>query len=161
MYVFNMEQISTYINSWQNWLLRQKNYSPKTAESYLIDLRKFLTFIHSYKEAEPDLQILGTLELREFRAYLAERKNNDYCANLQRARAFHQSAVFTNSWSVNSLLKNDAIKHLRISNRNKKLPKAIACTQILELIENYAANNWVERRDKAILTLLYGSGMRM
>ena len=149
-----------HINDWQNWLLKQKNYSPKTAESYLIDLRKFLEFLHSYKETAPNLKTLESLELREFRAYLAERKSRDY-EQVSNSRALSSIRSFYKFLEREKLLKNDAIKYLRISSRSKKLPKAINSEQLLELIESYETTDWLSSQNKAILTLLYGTGMRI
>ena len=152
--------LNDHIKNWQNWLSKQKNYSPKTAESYMTDLRYFANFISAYREQELSLKLLETLEIRDFRAWLAAKKNKDHMQS-SNARAASSVRSFYKFLEKQNLLKNDAIKALYISNRQKKLPKAINANQILEVIENYPAEDWVDKRDKAILMLLYGCGLRI
>lgn len=152
--------ISEHISKWQDWLSLQKNYSAKTSESYLIDLRYFLQFISNYREHEVDLKLLESLEIRDFRAWLADKKNKSHKQS-SNSRAVSSIRSFYKFLERNGLLKNEAIKALRISGHEKKLPKALSSNQILEAIENYPTEDWIDLRDKAILMLLYGCGLRI
>ena len=152
--------IANYVNDWQSWLSKQRNYSPKTSESYLTDLRYFLQFITSYREQEVDLKLLEALEIRDFRAWLAEKKNRDHKQS-SNARAVSSVRSFYRFLERQNLLKNDAIKTLRISGQEKKLPKAIDVSQLMETLENYSVESWIDKRDKALLMLLYGCGLRI
>jgi integrase/recombinase XerC len=149
-----------HIANWQNWLLGQKNYSPKTCEAYATDLRYFLQFVQKYREQEADLKLLELLEVRDFRAWLAERKNRDF-DQTSNARAVSSVRSFYKYLEKNNLLKNDAIKAVRVSGRKKHLPKALSTEQIFSALKDLDDGDWVNRRDRAILTLLYGCGLRI
>ncbi|MEC7576869.1 MAG: tyrosine-type recombinase/integrase, partial [Pseudomonadota bacterium] len=42
-----------------------------------------------------------------------------------------------------------------------KLPRPISAERIFELLDQYDARNWEDCRDKALFTLLYGTGLRI
>lgn len=149
-----------HVNNWQNWITLQKNYSAKTAESYLIDLRYFLQFITGYREQVIDINLLQSLEIRDFRAWLAEKKKREHKQS-SNSRAVSSVRSFYKFLEKKNLLKNEAIKALRISGQGKQLPKAISAVQILEAIENYPVEDWIDMRGKAMLMLLYGCGLRI
>jgi integrase/recombinase XerC len=153
-------QLANHIKDWQNWLSRQKNYSDKTSISYLTDLQYFLQFITAYRETEPDVKLLQALEIRDFRAWLASKKNKGHRQS-SNARAVSSVRSFYKFLERGNLLKNDAIKTLRVSGREKNLPKAISAELILQTLENYHTENWVDKRDRAIMMLLYGCGLRI
>ncbi len=152
--------LNSYIAEWQSWLAKQRNYSPKTLESYSIDLRYFLSFIFSYREQDIDLKLLESLEVRDFRAWLAKRKN-DNMEQSSNARAVSSIRSFFNYLERNNIITNPAIRAVKVSGRSKKIPKSLSSDQILSAIENIEVTDWVDLRDKAILTLLYGGGMRI
>ena len=154
------EAIAKHISKWQDWLNLQKNYSAKTSEAYLIDLRYFLQFITDYREQEIDLKLLESLEIKDFRAWLADKKNKSHKQS-SNSRAVSSVRSFYKFLERQDLLKNEAIKALRISGQEKQLPKALSSVQMLSTIENHATEDWVDLRDKAILMLLYGCGLRI
>jgi integrase/recombinase XerC len=152
-------QLLNCLTSWQNWLLQTRDYSAKTAESYLIDLRKFLQFLASYKNEEVFLKTLESLELKDFRAWLAQRKNQelDQASN---ARAVSSVRSFFKYLEKQKLLKNDSIHAVKVGGRRKKLPKALSVENVMSALDE-PTERWEDLRDKAIITLLYGTGMRI
>lgn len=154
------QTLANHIAQWQDWLSKQKNYSAKTAESYLIDLRYFLQFLLLYREQPADIAMLAELDLRDFRAWLADKKSKDHMQS-SNARAVSSIRSFYKYLEKQKLLKNDAVNALRVSGRGRKLPKAIGVEKILEIIVNYPVETWVDKRDRAVLMLLYGCGLRI
>lgn len=146
------------ISDWTSYLAEQKNYSAKTVESYQIDLKYFLKFITEYHEEEVNTELLEKLEVRDFRSWIASRKGFSQTSN---ARAISSIRNFYKFLEKKDLLKNDAIKAVKISSRGKKIPKALSYEQAVSSIINLDCKNWQDRRDKAILILLYGCGLRI
>lgn len=146
------------VSDWQDYLSNQKNYSAKTAESYLTDLTYFLKFISEYYEQEPNIELLQKLEVRDFRSWIASRSDFTQTSN---ARAISSVRNFYKYLEKNKLLKNDAIKAIKVSSRGKKLPKAITYEQAISAILNMTIEDWVDARDKAVLLILYGCGLRI
>ena len=152
-------EIGNLISDWQNQLLNTKNYSKKTAESYLIDLRLFLAFLCQHYEAEPDISILEQLEVKDFRSFLAMRSNKEYNQS-SNSRAISSIRSFYKYLTKQKILKNDAITAVKIKNRSKKLPRSLSAEQVIDSI-NIKTENWEDERDIAIITLLYGAGLRI
>jgi integrase/recombinase XerC len=152
-------QLADQFAQWQSWLLDQRNYSPKTAESYGTDLRNFLQFLFEYHEEETGLKTLEKLEVKDFRAWLAKRKNNGF-DQTSNARAISSVRSFFKYLEKQGSLKNDAIAAIKVGGRGKKLPRALSVEQVMHAIDE-SDGEWEELRDKAIITLLYGCGLRI
>lgn len=152
-------QLAEQFSAWQSWLLGQRNYSAKTAESYGTDLRKFLHFLFEYHEAEAGIKTLERLEVKDFRAWLAKRKNDGF-DQTSNARAISSVRSFFKFLEKQGTLKNDAIAAIKVGGRGKKLPKALSVEQVMHAIDE-SEGEWEELRDKAIITLLYGGGLRI
>lgn len=155
----HFSNLQPLIADWQTHLLNTKNYSKKTAESYLIDLRLFLQFLQTHIDETPSLDILQQLEVKDFRSFLAARSNRDY-NQASNARAISSIRSFYKYLTKQKLLKNDAISAIKVKTKEKKLPRALTASQVFGSI-NMQAENWEDLRDIAIITLLYGAGLRI
>jgi integrase/recombinase XerC len=151
--------LRNFITEWQSWLLDQRNYSAKTAESYGTDLRKFLHFLFEYHEEEAGIRTLEKLEVKDFRAWLAKRKNAGY-DQASNARAISSVRSFFKYLEKRESFKNDAIAAIKVGGRGKKLPRALSIEQVMHAIDE-SEGEWEDLRDKAIITLLYGGGLRI
>ena len=118
-----------------------------------------MQFLHEYQEQEPSLKMLEGLEVKDFRAWLAKR-NNAGLVQSSNARAISSVRSFYKFLTKQKLLKNDAISAIKVSGRGKKLPRALSVEQVMHAIDE-GDNEWEELRDKAMLTLLYGAGLRI
>lgn len=152
-------QLNEHFAGWQSWLLDQRKYSAKTAESYGIDLRKFLQFLFEYHEQEVTLSLLEKLEVKDFRAWLAKRKSENFDQS-SNSRAMSSLRSFFRYLENNKILKNDAADAVKVKGAAKKLPRALSVEQVMHAIDE-GESEWEDLRDKAIITLLYGGGLRI
>ncbi|PIR33318.1 MAG: recombinase XerC [Alphaproteobacteria bacterium CG11_big_fil_rev_8_21_14_0_20_44_7] len=155
-----MSEFQNHIQNWQDYLADEKNYSAKTVESYSIDLKYFLAFLADYKSEEISLPLLQSLEVMDFRAWIAKRQSGEFLQT-SNARAISSIRNFYKYLEKQNLLKNAAIKAVKISRRARPLPKAVNLEQIIAILEDLPEDDWVELRDKSILFLLYGCGLRI
>ena len=146
------------VADWLEYLSGQKNYSAKTVESYQTDLKYFLKFIEDYYEEDASIRLLEKLEVRDFRSWIASRNEHSQTSN---ARAISSIRSFYKFLEKKKILKNDAIKAIKISSRGKKLPKSLTYEQAVSIILEMETESWVELRDKAVLLILYGCGLRI
>lgn len=156
-------QLNDHFAAWQSWLLDQRKYSPKTAESYGIDLRKFLQFIAAHTSEDVTLSMLEKLEVKDFRAWLAKRKSEDFDQS-SNARAMSSVRSFFKFLEKEKVFKNDAANAVRVKGAGRKLPRALSVEQAMQAIgetTDETPENWEDLRDKAIFTLLYGGGLRI
>lgn len=156
------KELNNIITSWLLHLKDVKRYSPHTVRAYMTDIYYFLSFMGSYMEETLTLKTINKLKLKEFRAWLASRKNNDLKAT-SNSRALSVVRKFYDFLKQNSLSENNEIYSIKLRRIQKPLPKALAINDVLSALENIelGSNDWQGPRNKAILYLLYGAGLRI
>ncbi len=151
------------VKEWHTWLATNKRFSAHTLKAYEKDLRHFLSFIEKHQERNPDINMLEKFDIKDFRAWLAERKSKNYSMRSS-ARAL---AVIKNffRWLDNEKnIKNTAVFSIRTPKIEKTLPKALpvlGASEAVEKIKTLAKDAWIGKRDTLLLLLLYGSGLRI
>jgi len=130
-------------------------------DGYSRDLAIFLEVV------SPDkvlcLDDLEHMEVRDFRRFLSERATR-YINKSSMGREISAIKNFFKWLEVNEIAKNPAISVISSPRQPKVLPKAIDVDEafkMLSLAGKAEKNAWQGLRDKAILTLLYGCGLRI
>jgi integrase/recombinase XerC len=145
---------------WQKWLADEKRFSPHTCDAYARDLLNFLTFIAEHLGGRPRLRDLDAMRPVDFRAWLA-RHASDGHKRTSTARALSVVRGFFAWLERNNLAANHAIRTLRTPKVPHAVPKALSIGETEELMETVEGEDWVALRDIAVLTLLYGAGLRI
>ena len=110
-----------------------------------------------------DLADLAGLALADLRAWLARRHTDGY-ARTSTARAMAAVRGFFRYADRRHGLHNPAVQAIRTPRLPHRVPRPLAETDARELIESAqteAREDWVGRRDAALLLLLYGGGLRI
>ena len=155
--------LRSHTSDWMESLTHQKRYSKHTTTAYLIDLKHFLGFVNQHEGSEITPAILADLALRDFRSWLAARHAQGFTAT-STARALSTVRGYFRYLEKNEVLKNAAIFHVRTPKLAKALPKSIDESQAiasLEMVGFMHKQPWVQNRDAALLTLIYGCGLRI
>ena len=148
---------------WQRWLADEKRCSPHTCAGYRRDLSAFLAFLAEHRGAPPTLSDLADLQAADFRGWLAQqsmagRKRTSVARALSVVRGFF-------AWlERNGLATNHAIRAVRTPKIPHAVPKALSigeASETLESVGDFASEDWIALRDIAVLTLLYGCGLRI
>ncbi len=154
------------LKRWQDYLVSEKRVSPHTHDAYLRDVGYFLNFLRGHIGVSPTKQTLEKLRPADFRSYLASRRH-DGLSPASMARAFSAVKSFFKYLRKTGELKNDAIDAVSSPKLKKRLPRPIgedAAKRTITEVGTMAApttNDWVALRDIAVLTLLYGCGLRV
>ncbi len=151
------------INDWQLWLAKERGYSAHTVESYARDLSFFFCFWQEYLGYLPDISALQSIDVRTFRAFLS-RQNQRHLSKSSLARELSSLKSFFHWLNRNHLIDNTAITIISSPKKDKILPKALDVDQTLNLLDaaaDFAKDKWQGLRDVAILTILYGCGLRI
>jgi integrase/recombinase XerC len=155
--------LAAAIGDWQVWLRDEKRASPHTCQAYRRDLTDFLTFLTAHLGQAPALADLSGLATADFRAWLAARAGS----GLQRsstARALSTLRGFFRWLKRHGLADNAALAVLRTPKVPKSVPKALTAGEAEEAIATVAElsdDDWIGKRDSAVLLLLYGCGLRI
>lgn len=151
------------IKDWQLWLDKERGYSSHTVESYGRDLSFFFSFWQEYLGYLPDLRELKSIDVRTFRAFLSK-QNQRRLSKSSLARELSSIKSFFHWLNRNHIIDNTAITVISSPKKDKILPKALDVDQTLNLLDaaaDFAKDKWQGLRDVAILTILYGCGLRI
>ena len=133
-----LEEYLIYINN-------VKNYSQNTIKSYNSDIK------HYFENTE---------SVGEFSSYLKHLNKNKYSKTsinrkITSIRTFLSWAVDNNYFNQNQI---KIVKNLKVE---KKLPNVLTASYINRLLDNLPESSEKDIRDKAILELMYSSGLRV
>ncbi len=143
----------------------ERRLAGKTVEAYQRDIATFLGFLTVHLGKNPDLRAITNLSSLDFRSYLAHRRSGtkglsstSLARNLSALRTFYR--YIERRWD----LKNDAIGLIKGPKPKKRLPKPISVSASRDLLAATELSDdrpWVAARDTAVITLLYGAGLRI
>jgi integrase/recombinase XerC len=153
------------ILAWSSHLRAERRARPKTIEAYLRDLDQFVSFLTGHLGQVVSLGALEKLEPSDFRAFLASRRN-DGAGSRTLARQLSALRSFFRFAERRGLLSNPAIAVLRTPKTAHSVPKPLTPSAARAVIAADALAHeetpaWVIARDAAVLTLLYGCGLRI
>jgi integrase/recombinase XerC len=159
------EDLQKHLTEWYTLLAQQRGYSQHTIRAYESDLKIFLNFIANHLGHIVSLDTLEKLQVRDFRAWLVFRQNENSLP-VSNARALSVIRGFFKYMMKFYGLKNDSVHAVRMKRTSKTLPKAMPIQSALDAIQqigniNENVDTWIKLRDKAVLMLLYGCGMRI
>jgi integrase/recombinase XerC len=155
-------EIKVLVEKFLRFLEVEKKYSLHTVNSYRIDIFYFLDFLFRHKNQPIDKKDIENLTVHHFRKWLVERLPNHNNASNARALACLRS--FFRFANQNSLLKTQEISKVKTPKIAKPIPKAVEkidIDKILTAIAQLRKNAWEVKRDVALLTLIYGCGLRI
>ena len=148
---------------WKLWLKEEKRVSPHTLRAYLGDVGRFVHFLAEHLGRPPSLNDLSAAALSDLRAFQSRRAAGGAGA-ATRARGLSGVRNFLAHLDRAGVLHNAAIGSLRNPKLPKRLPRPLAVTDALaavDTIETLATEEWIGLRDRALLFLLYGCGLRL
>lgn len=150
-------------DAWRGYLAAEKRMAAATQEAYGRDLDDFLSFLATHLGSAPCLSDLAALRQGDFRAWLAAR-GRDGLARSSTARALSALRGFFRFLDRRGLAHNAAIGVLRTPKLPRSVPKALSVDEAEDVVDEIAAlasQDWLARRDTAIMLLLYGAGLRI
>lgn len=156
-------EVVAMATAWRDWLAHEKRQADLTVKAYQTDLFAFLGFCAEHLGDTPTLNQLAALATTDFRAWLASRHRDGHARssiarNLAALRSFYRFLDRQHG------LHNPAIKALRTPKLEQRLPRPLSADQAKDLVDNIPAasnDDWVGKRDTALLLLLYGAGLRI
>ena len=134
-------------------------YSRHTCTEYLRDVKNFISFICKYQEKEYlTLDDLKNISLRDIRAWLCQKQNSQR----SNARSLSSLKNFYKHLNKNHNISCNSPFEIKTKAPARKLPKSIQHEEILKITDYLCKeHDWISLRDRAILLLLYGSGLRI
>ncbi|MDA0653124.1 MAG: tyrosine recombinase XerC [Proteobacteria bacterium] len=151
------------IEDWQRWIGDERRSSSHTLDAYSRDLAAFLSFLTGHLGSPPALADLNKLQASDFRSFLAHRLAGNI-AQSSLARSMSTLRNFFRFLDKTGRVSNATISAVRAPRPTPPIPKAIAATDAMDLIDaagSLSDTPWIAKRDTALFTLLYGCGLRI
>ncbi|MEE4117790.1 MAG: tyrosine recombinase XerC [Paracoccaceae bacterium] len=148
---------------WADHLRGVEGRAEATVAAYTADLRGFLAFLTEHLGGAPGPTALACLAQADMRAWMARERARGLSAR-SLARALSSVKSFARWLADHDGVEVTAILATRAPRVKRKLPRPLAETAaraILDTAPAQATERWIAARDAAVLTLLYGCGLRI
>ena len=149
------------INTFLNYLTVEKGFSQNTISAYQNDLYQLAEFVEESAAREGSVPSWASFNRQGVLSSLLNLKERNYAATTV-ARKVAAARSFFGFMVAEGNIKNDPFENVSSPSVGKALPKPISITQVRSLLEQPAKLSTAEaKRDRAMLELLYASGMRI
>lgn len=149
--------------AWLEKLARERRLSANTVDAYERDTRQFLHFLADHLGGPPDLKSVSNLKPMDLRAFLTRRRAEGVgVRTIGRVLAGVRS--FLRHLEREGLANAAAAIAMRAPRQPKSLPKPLTATDAARVVTDTEQLNeepWLRARNAAVLTLLYGCGLRI
>jgi len=149
------EWVVPHLGDFLRRLSAERGLSPNTVEAYRRDLSQFFDF-----SGRLGLESVDEIDRRTVRRFQAQLVSRAYApASIARkasaVRAFYQDAL------RRDVVESDPSAGLPPRKRPTRLPRAIAARPLGAMLDGVIGDDPTDVRDRAILEVLYGTGMRV
>ena len=148
------------------WLDHQRalaGAAENTIKAYQADVLGFLAFMARHHGGQEGLAPLARITVSDMRAWMASERARGVGAR-SLARSLSAVKTFYRWLAEREGFEPTAVLLTRAPKFTRKLPRPLAepaAAQMLETVELQARDPWVAARDVAVVTLLYGCGLRI
>ena len=151
------------LNAWLEGHQTLRGASANTVEAYRRDVLDYIAFMAAHSGAPQGLSALSRVTISDMRAWMAHTRSADVGA---RSLARKLSAVksFTRWLAEREGFEPTAVLATRAPKFQRKLPRPLAedaARAMIDRVELQARHDWVAARDMAVVTVLYGCGLRI
>lgn len=151
------------LESWLTSLRALQGASDNTLIAYSGDVRDFLAFMSGHFGGPQGVTALAQISTGDMRAWMAATRSEGVGARslarkLSSVKAFYRWLAEREGFEPTAVLSARAPKY------TKKLPRPLsedAAKAMLDTVALQSVTPWVATRDTAVVTLLYGCGLRI
>lgn len=146
------------VDTFLKYLQYEKRYSLHTIAAYKSDLEQCRDFLASTYDENSDLKEASYAMIRSWIVSLVEKKLNPTAINRKMAslKAYYKFLL------KREIISENPTRRLKALKTGNKVPHFVDEKELITLIDNYQfEDNFHGLRDKLLLELLYGTGMRL
>lgn len=148
--------METNIQAFQDYLVKEKNYSPLTVQAYLSDVQEFQLYLIDFQDAV-NLETINYSQVRSWIVVLMEQNISASSINrkISSLKAFYKFLLKAKQISINPLLKHKSLKTA------KKVQIPFSEKELQDVFEfNSFENDFEGIRNQLIIELFYTTGIR-
>lgn len=157
------EAASEAVRAWLEGQKTLKGASPNTIEAYRREVLDFVGFMAAHHGAPQGLVALSRIGVSDMRAWMAATRADDVGAR-SLARKLSAVKTFYRWLSAREGFEPTAVLSTRAPKFQRKLPRPLAedaARAMIDRVELQSRHDWVAARDMAVVTVLYGCGLRI
>ena len=147
------------LESWGQHLALVRRRSPHTVRAYVATAARILDRLGNVAWAD-----IARLDAAALRSQLAARRGDDGIGNVSAARELSALRAFIVYAREQAGISDIAMPRLRGPRVKKGLPRPVTPDEAVHLADTIgddAREEWIASRDRAVLLLLYGAGLRI
>lgn len=144
------------IKAYQDYLIKEKNYSPLTVQAYIADVFSFQQYLEDSHESILMEEVIYS-QIRSWIVVLVEKNISNASINrkISSLKSFYKFLLKSKQISVNPLLKHKSLKTA------KKVQIPFSEKELQDVFElNSYTNDFEGIRNQLIIELFYTTGMR-
>ncbi|MFD2910087.1 tyrosine-type recombinase/integrase [Flavobacterium ardleyense] len=148
--------MATNLQAYQDYLVKEKNYSPLTVQAYLADIFSFQDYLISDQEGLK-LEEVSYSQIRSWIVFLVESNISNGSVNrkISGLKSFYKFLLKIKQISINPLLKHKSLKTA------KKVQIPFSEKELKDVFEfNEYERNFEGIRNQLIIELFYTTGIR-
>jgi integrase/recombinase XerD len=143
------------VDAYLDHLATERGLSRNSVDAYAIDLRRFLDAMTRAGRSSA-----GAVERRDLVLFL-EALDGQGLAPSSRARCLSAVRGFFKHLVREGKLEASPVRDLHPGRRSRPMPKVLSVDEIVALLGAAAGNDALASRDRAMLELIYGCGLRV
>ncbi|AXT26859.1 tyrosine recombinase XerC [Ruegeria sp. AD91A] len=151
------------LQHWLDSLGALAGRSENTQNAYSGDVTEFLSFMTLHHSERQGLKAIERITVSDMRAWMADQRSADVSARslarkLSAVKSFYRWLAEREGFEPTAVLSTRAPKF------TQKLPRPLAedaARTMIDTVELQSTSDWVAARDVAVVTLLYGCGLRI
>ncbi|MBE6749748.1 MAG: site-specific tyrosine recombinase XerD [Ruminococcaceae bacterium] len=148
--------MTDYIEIFKSYLLNEKKSSSNTSEAYLRDINQFTSYCASVEKIDNVISVDNGL-LDKYFSYLSVLGKSDSTKSRIAASLRCYYRFLINKGIANS----NPIDKIKLKKAEKKLPGVLDSSEIVLLLSQPKGDDFKSVRDKAMLELLYATGIKV
>jgi integrase/recombinase XerC len=157
------DDVSALHDNWCDFLVIGRTYAANTISAYKNDLKYFLAFMCQHLGKQVAVTDLTSLSHSDLRAWLASRRSADLEARSTR-RALASIRNFFGYIDKYHQLRNETVFNIKSPKTPDLLPRALSENEAKKAVfelGDFSSTQWIALRNRAILALIYGAGLRI
>ncbi len=144
-----------YLGSFFNYLVIEKGLSSNSIKAYKIDIKKFVLWLSRSKK--PSFKNICESDLNEYIAYMFKNKlsSSSVNRNISSIKAFYLFLI------KRKIIMISPAAEIITPKQERYLPTSMSELEVEKLLNSPKSSIRIEIRDKAMIEMLYATGMRI
>ena len=142
------------LKSYNNYLRIERAMSQNTVASYCSDIARFLSFFDK-PERRVKAECLTAEDINEYLSTCSGKSRRSQARFLSSLRSFY------NWMALEGLVKDNPCDKVDMPKLGRYLPDVLSEEEVFRIIDSVDVSTWQGLRDRAVLEVLYGCGIRV